>query len=59
VQKMSFGDYWFRHHLETIIETPSELSEVTFKRRRSPNSIKTVIKVRLNHLGQIIQVGEY
>lgn len=58
VQKMGSGDYWFRHHLETTVESKSELKEVTYK-RCSLVGIKGIIKVRTNHLGDIIGVGEY
>ncbi|MCC6447468.1 MAG: type II CRISPR RNA-guided endonuclease Cas9 [Chitinophagaceae bacterium] len=58
VQKMGSGDYWFRHHLETTVESKSELKEVTYK-RCSLVGIKGIVKVRTNHLGDIISVGEY
>ncbi len=58
VQKIANGDYWFRHHLETTVEAKSELKEVAYK-RCSLAGIKEVIKVRLNHLGDIVSVGEY
>ncbi len=59
VQKIGKKDYWFRHHLETIINDVKELSDKAYKRKRNPESIKNIIKVRLNHLGEIVQVGEY
>lgn len=58
VQKTATGDYWFRHHLETTVDVKSELKEVTFK-RCSLVGIKGVVKVRTNHLGDIVGVGEY
>ncbi len=58
VQKATNGDYWFRHHLETTVDVKSELKEVTFK-RCSLVGIKCIIKVRTNHLGDIVSVGEY
>ncbi len=58
VQKTGSGDYWFRHHLEATVESKSELKEVTYK-RCSLVGIKGIIKVRTNHLGDIISVGEY
>ena len=58
VQKATNGDYWFRHHLETTVDVKSELKEVTFK-RCSLVGIKGIIKVRTNHLGDIVGVGEY
>lgn len=59
VQKIGSKDYWFRQHLETMIIDKTELSEISFKRRRSPSSISDIIKVRINHIGQIIKEGEY
>lgn len=58
VQKLTAGDYWFRHHLETSVNVNSELKDVTFK-RISINGIKNVLKLRINHIGQIVSVGEY
>jgi len=58
VQKIANGDYWFRNHLETTVEAKSELKGVTYK-RCSLIGIKGIIKVRINHLGDIVQVGEY
>ena len=59
VQKVSSGDYWFRNHIDTLVETQKELSESTYKRRRSAMSIKSITKVRVNHIGEIVHVGEY
>ncbi|HLV23684.1 MAG TPA: type II CRISPR RNA-guided endonuclease Cas9, partial [Moheibacter sp.] len=58
VQKLATGDYWFRHHLETTVEVKSSLKDVTYK-RLSLVGIKDVIKVRINHLGDIVGFGEY
>lgn len=58
VQKIANGDYWFRNHLETTVEAKSELKGVTYK-RCSLIGIKGIIKVRINHLGDIVQVGKY
>lgn len=58
VQKIANGDYWFRNHLETTVEAKSELKGVTYK-RCSLIGIKGIIKVRINHLGDIVHVGEY
>ena len=57
VQKISTKDYSFRHHLETTVETNVILKEYTWK-RVGPNGIKGVVKVRINHLGDIVKVGE-
>ncbi|MEZ4908170.1 MAG: hypothetical protein R2771_11165 [Saprospiraceae bacterium] len=58
IQKLTNGDYWFRHHLETTVDVKSELKETTFK-RLSLVGIRGIIKVRINHLGDIVEVGEY
>lgn len=58
VQKLATGDFWFRHHLETVVDTKPELKEIAYK-RCSLTGIKQIIKVRLNHLGDIVGVGEY
>lgn len=51
--------FWFRHHLETQIEIPKKLKDITYKVIQSPNNLKDVIKVRINHIGKIVQLGEY
>lgn len=58
IQKLTTGDYWFRHHLETSVESKKELKDVTFK-RLSLSGIQDIVKVRINHIGQIVGVGEY
>ena len=59
VQKLTSSIYYFRHHLETTIEDNKELQGITWKRISSFTSLKGLIKVRINHIGQIIDVGEY
>ena len=59
VQKMSSKYYVFRHHLETNVEDTPSLREITWKRIHNTNGLKGIVKVRVNHLGQIVQVGEY
>jgi CRISPR-associated endonuclease Csn1 len=56
VQKITFKDYMFRHHLETTIDKNLDF---TYKHLRSPGHLKDLIKVRTNHIGQIVHVGEY
>ena len=58
VQKFTTKDYFFRHHLETTVEDNSNLKSITW-RREGLSGIKGIVKVRTNHLGEIIQVGEY
>ena len=59
VQKFSTKDYWFRHHLETQVDDIKELKDTTWIRINTVNKLKGIVKVRVNHLGQIVQVGEY
>lgn len=58
VQKFTIKDYFFRHHLETNVEDKSSLKGITWK-REGLGGVKDIIKVRLNHLGDIIKIGEY
>jgi len=50
---------WFRHHLETTINSDKELKGLTFKVIQSTKSLLKIIKLRVNHIGQIVSVGEY
>ena len=59
VQSISTKDYFFRHHLETKIEYPNELKGITWKRIKSLGIMTKIVKVRINHIGQIVAVGEY
>jgi CRISPR-associated endonuclease Csn1 len=52
-------DFKFRHHLETTVEDNKELANLTYKQIKSLNPLTDIIKVRINHLGQIVQIGEY
>jgi CRISPR-associated endonuclease Csn1 len=58
VQKFTIKDYFFRHHLETNVEMNSLLKGKTWL-RYGLNGIEGIVKVRLNHIGQIVSVGEY
>ena len=59
VQKFTTGDYFFRHHLETNVENSNNLKDITWKRINSANNLAGIVKVRLNHLGEIVAIGEY
>lgn len=67
VQKMSkvlagnsfVRDYVFRHHLETKVEEIKLLKDVTYKQYKSLPFAVDIVKVRVNHIGQIVSVGEY
>lgn len=59
VQKIASKYYVFRHHLETAVADRKELQNITWKRIQSLNLLEGIIKVRVNHIGQIITIGEY
>lgn len=59
VQKFSSKDYTFRHHLETNVDNRKELQDIAWKRITSFANLSGIIKVRINHIGQIVSVGEY
>ncbi|MEG1644055.1 MAG: type II CRISPR RNA-guided endonuclease Cas9, partial [Bacteroidales bacterium] len=59
VQKLSYNDYYFRHHLETTVAEKSELKGVVFKRCTNLDFVQKVVKVRIDHAGRIVFVGEY
>ena len=59
VQKFSSLFYIFRHHLETNVEESNALKDTTWKSIRSVKNLDGVIKVRINHIGAIVTVGEY
>ena len=58
VQKVTNKDYFFRHHLETTVQDNTILKGITWK-RCSLNNITGIIKVRINHIGKIVSIGEY
>lgn len=58
VQKLASKYYVFRHHLETNVNEDKALRDTTWKRLSRVNDLKGAVKVRINHLGQIVEVGE-
>ena len=58
VQKFTIRDYFFRHHLETAVENNNAVKGITWL-RHGLNGIGNIVKVRINHIGQIVSVGEY
>lgn len=52
-------DFKFRHHLETTVTEKKELVNITYKQIKSLPPLQNIVKVRINHLGQIVQLGEY
>ena len=59
VQKLSTKDYMFRHHLETTVEYNKNLRGIAWENIRSANGVRELVKVRVNHIGKIVEVGEY
>lgn len=59
IQQLSSKYYVFRHHLETSIDYKKELAHTTWKRITSMANLEDVVKVRINNIGEIVQVGEY
>ena len=56
VQKIATKNYVFRHHLESGVTNDLEF---TYKLYQSTNKLNGLTKVRINHIGQIVQIGEY
>ncbi|QKJ32813.1 hypothetical protein HQ865_24670 [Mucilaginibacter mali] len=52
-------EYVFRHHFETSVEDKKELKDITYKAIKSLAYFEGIVKVRINHIGQIVKVGEY
>ena len=65
VQKISTKNYVFNHHLETkavdgeLLKKRKELAGVTYNFIWNPAKLENLIKVRINHLGKVVKVGEY
>lgn len=64
LSKVEYGnsavrEYVFRHHLETNVEERKELKGVTFKSIKSLGYLEHIIKVRINHIGEVVKIGEY
>jgi len=64
MSKVEYGnavvrDYIFRHHLETTVDKKKELQDITYIQLKSLARLNDIVKVRVNHIGQIVKVGEY
>lgn len=59
VQKLSSRDYWFRLHLTTNLDDTKKLQGTTWKRITSLSKLEGATKVRIDHIGNIVAVGEY
>ena len=59
VQEISEGNFLFYHHLETTTKrNHKKLKKTTWERIRSDDDLSRVTKIKINHLGEIIHVGE-
>ena len=64
ISRLKYGnsvvrEYVFRHHLETNLNDSKELKDIAYKAINSLSYFENIVKVRLNHIGNIVQVGEY
>ncbi|MFY1045829.1 type II CRISPR RNA-guided endonuclease Cas9 [Chryseobacterium sp. GP-SGM7] len=64
ISKVGYGNYFvrdfvFRHHLETSVEERKELRNISYIQLKSLEGLRNIVKVRLNHIGKIVQVNEY
>ncbi len=62
ISKVIYGnniirDYIFRHHLESSVTV--KIKDITYKQFKSLYFANEITKVRINHIGQIVSVGEY
>ncbi|MCY4161634.1 MAG: type II CRISPR RNA-guided endonuclease Cas9 [Flavobacteriaceae bacterium] len=56
VQKIAKRNYVFRHHLETSVNTNLDF---TYRLIQTPNKLNRIVKVRIDHIGNIVNIGEY
>ena len=59
VQKFSTKDYYFRHQFETNVTAGKVLRGIVYYRIGKESDLKGIVKVRINHIGKIVGVGEY
>lgn len=62
ISRVAYGnnvirDYIFRHHLETTVTV--KIKGITYQQFKSLSFIPHIVKVRINHIGQIVSIGEY
>lgn len=55
VQKISKGDYSFRHQYETTLERNQAFA---LRRLRSAKEVQKATKITVNHIGEIIEIGK-
>ncbi len=58
VQKVATKNYFFRHHLDTTTDEKPALKNIAYKPQLGLKGIVGIVKVRINHLGKIVHVGE-
>ncbi|NQX80397.1 MAG: type II CRISPR RNA-guided endonuclease Cas9 [Flavobacteriaceae bacterium] len=65
VQKITYSDYMFAHHLETKVITNDDMKNKKqlkgnlYHRIKSTNPLKGIVKIRINNIGEIVNIGEY
>jgi len=59
VQKIATKNYMFRHHLESQLIDENMTRSITWENIRTPLNLFSLVKVRTNHLGEIVSIGEY
>ncbi len=52
-------DFKFRHHLESTLIDDKSLQGITYNQIKSLSPLDKIVKVRIDHLGDIVSVGEY
>lgn len=52
-------DFKFRHHLETSVADKPGLKDIAYKQIKSLSPLEHIIKIRVNHIGHVVKVGEY
>ena len=58
VQKLASKNYMFRHHLETTVNEEKQLKNITWRLIQNTAALEGIVKVRINHIGEIVHVGE-
>ena len=65
VQKIATKNYVFNHHFETkavdgdLLKTKKSLSGISYFFIQTLSKLKDIVKVRINHIGRIVKIGEY
>lgn len=59
VQKLANHDYMFRHQYETMVVDDRKLHGVTHVRITNTEGLRGIVKVRIDHIGRVVHIGEY